>query len=118
MKYKRLLGVLLAALLVSCLFSLLMFMHQSSSSAGKAHWETFYFAVALATLPGAFVAMIVKGMCNARTATGIAIATLVNMVFYFVPLLVLAAIIEMRMRKKRENDEASTEESMTDARTR
>lgn len=118
MKYKRLLGVLLAAFLVSCLFSLLMTIHQSSYSAGKTHWEAPYFVLALVTIPGAFVAMILKGMCNAQTAVGIAVATLVNTVFYFVPLLLVAAIIERRMRKKRENEVTSSVESVTNAPTR
>lgn len=99
MKYKRLFGVLLLALVVSCLLALIAETLQADGSHLRTKTGSLVFVVSLATLPGGFVAMILKGMCNTHTPTGIAVAILVNTIFYFVLLLVLASSVEMRLRK-------------------
>jgi hypothetical protein len=115
MKYKRLLGVLVIAFVVSCLLALALQTFQTHYPPGQQHLEPLRFLLALATLPGEFVAMIMKGMCNTNTAAGIAIKILVNTAFYFVPMLVVAAAMEMKFRQRQARKTMQSEANVVDA---
>ncbi len=104
---RRLLGVLLGSFLLSCVVAFLSWNNQAHYNQGGATPEWLYLIVALAYMPGEFVAMINKGMCNTRTAGGYTIAIAVNTLFYFVPVLVMKAIIETHLRKRKRRDDAS-----------
>jgi hypothetical protein len=101
MKYKRLLFVLLGAFAISGILTLAAELLQGRPSTGQGFGDACRMVLALATLPGEFVAMTKKGMCNTHTPAAIAIKLMVNASFYFVPVLVLATIIDAHLRKKR-----------------
>ena len=116
MKYKRFLAVMLGAFAVSVTLTLIEESLQGRPGTGLGFGEACRMVLALATLPGEFVAMIKKGMCNTHTAAAIAIKILVNAAFYFVPLLVLTALIEMNIRQGRARKLAQGEANVVDAR--
>jgi hypothetical protein len=107
MKYQRLLFVFLGAFAVSGILTLIAESLQGRPGTGQGFGDACRMVLALATIPGEFVALIKKGMCNTHTPAGIAIKVMVNSIFYSVPVLVVAAIIETHLRKKRQSGGAS-----------
>ncbi len=116
MKYKRLLGVLFVAFAVSCLLSLMMRTLQATYRPEQPNLGWLGGLLALATMPGEFVAMMAKGMCNTNSAAGMAIKILVNTMFYFVPVLLVAALVEMKIRQRRATKALDSEANLADAR--
>lgn len=100
MSRKPLYVALFCALFLSCVLTAATETFSRAHAYNRPHPEWLHMLVQLPTLPGAFFAMIMYGMCNTQTPRGWTVAILVNALFYAIPFVAVATAYRAHQRQK------------------
>ena len=93
---------LFCALALSCLATLCMVSFTYADTHQLPHPEWLESVIVAMCLPGAFVSMMLFGMCNGDNLQGWTVTIVLNAVLYAFPLTLYASMYELRHRKKME----------------